>query len=67
MNIEQIKAERDAAIKLLADWCVDIDCNGTGWDDWDENYKTARYRPGILREALDKAIQESSSYYNESA
>lgn len=57
-EIEQLKAERDAAIWLLAEWCVDVDHNGTGWDDWDENYKEAMYRPGMLREALDKAIAE---------
>lgn len=54
----QLKAERDAAIWLLAEWCVDVDHNGTGWDDWDENFKEAMYRPGILREALDQAISE---------
>ena len=57
-EIEQLKAERDTAIWMLAEWCVDVDHNGTGWDDWDENYKEAMYRPGMLREALDKAIAE---------
>lgn len=57
-EIEKLKAERDAAIWMLAEWCVDVDLNGTGWDDWDENYKNAMYRPGILRETLDKAIAD---------
>lgn len=57
-ELEKVTAERDAAIWLLAEWCVDVDHNGTGWDDWDENYKKAMYRPGTLRELLDKAIAE---------
>jgi len=57
-EIKQLQDERDAAIHLLAEWCVDVDLNGTGWDDWDENYKDAMYRPGLLRAALDKTIAE---------
>lgn len=57
-EIEKLKAERDAAIWLLAEWCVDVSHNGTGWDDWDENFKDAMYRPGLLRDALDKAIAD---------
>lgn len=34
-EIEQLKAERDVAIWLLAELCVDVYHNGTGWDDWD--------------------------------
>ena len=49
---------RDMAVSLLAEWCVDVDQNGTVWDDWDENYKAAMYRPGPLRELLDKAIED---------
>lgn len=41
----------------IVDQCVDE--NGTGWDDWDEHYKDAMYRPGPLRERLDKAILEA--------
>jgi hypothetical protein len=51
--------ERDIAIAMLAEWCVAVDVNGTGWDDWDEHYKDAMYRPGPLRELLDKAIAEA--------
>lgn len=46
----------DTAIRMLAQWCADVEQNGTGWDDWDENFKAARYRPGPLRELLDDAI-----------
>lgn len=53
---EELLAERDIAIAMLAKWCVAVDVCGTGWDDWDEYYKDAMYRPGPLRELLDKAI-----------
>ena len=49
----------DAAITMLAEWCVAVDENGTGWDDWDEHYKDAMYRPGPLRERLDVAISKA--------
>ena len=58
LDMERLEEQRDMAIYMLAQWCVDIDINGTGWDDWDENYKDAMYRPGPLRELLDKAIEE---------
>ena len=50
---------RDVAVQMLAQWCVAVDENGAGWDDWDEHYKDAMYRPGPLRERLDKAILEA--------
>jgi hypothetical protein len=56
---ERLAQERDIAIAMLAEWCVAVDVNGTGWDDWDEHYKDAMYRPGPLRELLDKAIAEA--------
>ena len=43
----------DAAIDLLAGWCDAVKNVGTGWDDWDEWYKDACYRPGPLREMID--------------
>ena len=51
--------ERDIALAMLADWCVAVDVNGTGWDDWDEHYKDAMYRSGPLREKLDAAIAKA--------
>jgi hypothetical protein len=53
---EQLRRDLDIAIGMLAAWCVAVDVNGTGWDDWDEHYKDAAYRPGPLRELLDAAI-----------
>ena len=58
-NEERLKEERDIAIAMLADWCVAVSENGTGWDDWDEHYKGAAYRPGPLRELLDIAIADA--------
>lgn len=55
------KQERDSAVFLLAEWCVSVELNGTGWDDWDEHYKDAAYRPGPLREALDAGIAEEKT------
>lgn len=49
----------EIALKMLADWCVAVDENGTGWDDWDEHYKDAMYRDGPLRADLDAAIEKS--------
>lgn len=58
-EIERLKGERDLAIKMLAEWCVAVKENGTGWDDWDEYYKDAMYRPGPLRELIDAAVKEA--------
>jgi hypothetical protein len=60
---ELLKAsmERDAAVELLAEWCVSVELNGTSWDDWDEHYKDARYRPGLLRERLDTEIEKEKA------
>ena len=58
LTIHEITEQRDLAIELLAKWCVSIDQNGSGWDDWDEYYKDAVYREGPLRDLLDKAIEK---------
>ena len=58
-KLEELMKERDIAIAMLAAWCVAVDMNGTGWDDWDEHYKAAAYRPGPLRELLDAAIADA--------
>ena len=42
------------AIRLIAEWCVQIEDVGSGWDDWDSWYKQANYRPGPLRELIDR-------------
>lgn len=55
-EIASLEADKTTALGLLAAWCCAIDRNGTGWDDWDEYYKDAAYRPGPLREQLDAAI-----------
>lgn len=55
-QVGKLRAERDTAVLMLAEWCVAVDVNGAGWDDWDEHYKDAAYRPGQLREQIDAAM-----------
>ena len=43
----------NVAINLLAEWTLCVELNGTGWDDWDECYKDAAYRPSAIRELID--------------
>ena len=50
------KEKLDIALYMLASWCLDVELNGTGWDDWDENYKDAAYREGPLRRDIDQAL-----------
>lgn len=52
------KEKLDIAVDMLAEWCVAVDCNGTGWDDWDEHYKDAMWRKNPIREELDAAINK---------
>jgi len=57
--MEVLQNDLNTALRMLADWCVAVDVNGTGWDDWDEHYKDAMYREGPLRSQLDAAIAEA--------
>ena len=57
-----IEEKYEIALAYLADWVVLVDRNGTGWDDWDEAYKDAAYRPCAIREDLDKAIAEREKF-----
>jgi len=54
-----IEEKYEAALSLLAEWVNMVQYNGTSWDDWDEGYKDAWYRPCLIREDLDKVILES--------
>lgn len=60
-RIALLEAQRDAAIKHIAQWCVAVEVNGSGWDDWDDYYKDAMYsdRESLreIRELLVKAIE----------
>ncbi len=59
VGAQVLRNDLDTALGMLADWCVAVNVNGTGWDDWDEYYKDAAYRDGPLRAMLDKAIAEA--------
>lgn len=62
-QLTHLANQRDIAIDMLAEWCVAVDKNGTGWDDWDEHYKDAKYRPTPIRELLDQRIREVEKQY----
>lgn len=53
------KEKLELALTMLAEWCVAVNENGTGWDDWDEHYKDAMYRSSPLRKELDAAIAKA--------
>jgi hypothetical protein len=55
-EVEALRAERDCAVAMLAEWCVAVDTGGSDWDYWDESYKTAMYRLNPIRKLLDAAI-----------
>lgn len=59
-RVAELEAERNIAVQMLADWCVAVANNGTGWDDWDEHYKEAAYREGPLRSLIDAAMTEGN-------
>ena len=57
---------KETSIYLLANWCYDIDKNGTSWDDWDENYKDASYRiEGPFRLEFEESMAEIKQMYGE--
>ena len=56
-----VEEKYQIALNMLAEWVNMVQYNGAGWDDWDEGYKDAWYRPTPIREDLDKAIAESKS------
>ena len=68
-TIEELTMQRDVAIKHIAEWCVAIDVNGSGWDDWDEYYKDAMDRDsglpeirGLLVDAIEAARKQRASW-----
>lgn len=60
---EGLRKERDAAINLLAEWALAVECRGSSWDDWDEYYKDAWFRPGPLRALLDAEMRRLVAEY----
>lgn len=61
--IEQLIAERGEAVRMLADWVARVSEVGSGWDDWDEAYKNAGYRPCGIRAILDLEIERAKERY----
>lgn len=64
-RVAELERERDEAIRMLAEWCVMVQINGSGWDDWDEAYKDAAYRPCGIRELIDDAIDKEKARWKE--
>lgn len=64
-RVAELTTERDTAIRMLAEWCVMVQINGSGWDDWDEAYKDAAYRPCGIRELIDDAIDKEKARWKE--
>jgi hypothetical protein len=56
---EDVRLQRNVAIRHLAAWCVAVEVNGTSWDDWDEFYKDCSRKNALpeIRELLDEAIE----------
>jgi hypothetical protein len=52
------------AVKLLADWVARVSERGGAWDDWDEAYKNAGYRPCGIRSILDLEIERARKKYH---
>lgn len=42
-KVKELETKLNYTVDLIGRWCADIESNGTGWDDWDRNYKEARY------------------------
>ena len=61
--VEQLIRERDEAVELLADWVARVSEVGSGWDDWDEAYRNAGYRPCGIRSILDLEIERAKKKY----
>lgn len=56
-QIKQIIAQRDEAIRMLAEWCVAVD-KDSSWDGWDHYYKNAAYGQCLIRDLLDRNMKE---------
>jgi hypothetical protein len=58
-RVESIIAERNEVARILGEWVASVERRGVGWDDWDENYKDASYRPTPAREIIDIYIAKA--------
>lgn len=52
-TLDQVTIERNALAVILSGWVTNVSLVGAGWDDWDEYYKDAKWRPNPAREILD--------------
>lgn len=63
-SIEELSTELNIALTMLAEWAVCVHMNGSDWDSWDEHYKEVMYRPGPLRNKLNRAIDAAEVKYS---
>ena len=54
-EIQRLTEERDALLRLLAEWACAVESNGSDWDSWDYHYKRVMW-DAEPRELLDQAI-----------
>ena len=52
-------AERDAAIKMLAEWAVSVEQKGSEWGCLNDRYRYVMYEDNVLRELLNAAIAQA--------
>ena len=62
---EQLHQDLNTSLDMLAAWCVAVELKGSNWDDWDDYYKNAAYRPGPMRERLDAALAKERARRSE--
>jgi len=63
VECNELETKYQEAIRMLAEWVVAVEQNGSGWDDWDEYYIDASFRPCLNRQDLDNQIYECRKQY----
>jgi len=56
---EQLRAERDLAIQMLAMWVAAVEVKGSDYESWMNQHAAASYRPCAIRQLLDEAIERA--------
>jgi len=55
---EQVTRERDLALVLIAKWCLNVNVEGTAFDNWEDHYKDAIGDGSPLKDLLVDAINK---------
>lgn len=59
VETEQLRAERDLAIQMLAKWVAAVEMKGSDYASWVLQHAAASYRPCAIRQLLDEAIERA--------